>query len=152
MTHRYFEDVEPGTVEEFGSYEVTEAEIVEFAERYDPQPFHVDREAAEESIFGGLIASGWHTAAMTMRMLVDNVVDPETTMGSPGVEELRWQVPVRPGDVLSVRQELLEKRPLESRPEAGLFRYRSETLNQDDEVVMTLVGAGMIARREPGEG
>lgn len=151
VSRRYFEDLDPGTAETFGHYEVTEAEIVEFARQYDPQPFHVDQAAAEASIYGGLIASGWLTAAMTMRMLVDNVIDPETTMGSPGMEEIRWTVPVRPGDVLSVRQEVLDKRALESRPDRGLFRYRSETLNQDDETVMTMVGKGMIARREPGD-
>jgi acyl dehydratase len=148
---RYFEDLEVGTVSEAGRYEVTEEEIVEFGEQYDPQPFHVDPEAAEASIYGGLIASGWQTAAITMRMLVEHVVDHETSMGSPGVDELRWSAPVRPGDVLRVRHELLEKRELESRPDRGLVRYRSTTLNQDDEEVMTMVGLGLVAKRETGE-
>ena len=108
---RYFEDMEVGEVREFGSYEVTREEVLEFAEAYDPQPFHVDEEAAAESQFGGLIASGWHTAAMCMRMLVDNHLSEAASAGARGVRQLEWLAPVRPGDTLTCRLEILETHP-----------------------------------------
>ena len=100
MPELYFEDFELGRVYELGSVDVTEADILEFARRFDPQPFHVDPEAARQSVFGGLIASGWHTGAMWMRLYVDSLLDGAASMGSPGIEELRWLAPVRPGDTL----------------------------------------------------
>jgi acyl dehydratase len=147
---RYFEDVEVGEVHEFGEYHVTETEVVEFAERYDPQPFHVDAEAAEESMFGELVASGWHTASMSMRMLVEGPDDEEewASMGSPGVDELRWHRPVKPGDTLSLRTEVLEKRPSESRDNRGYVTSRLETYNGDDELVMSWVGNTIYERRD----
>ena len=105
---RYFEDIEVGDVHEFGSYEVTREELLTFAEQYDPQPFHVDEEAAEESMFGGLIASGWHTASICMRLLVDNYLSESASAGARGIRELQWIRPVRPGDTLSCRLEVLE--------------------------------------------
>lgn len=142
----YFEDIEVGETAEFGHYEVSRDEIVEFAENYDPQPFHIDEAAAEESMFGGLIASGWHTASMCMRMLVENYIDAETSMGARGVDELRWHEPVRPGDVLSVRTEILEKRP-SGDPRRGHVKIRVEGINDDDETIISFISLGMIARR-----
>jgi acyl dehydratase len=146
---RYFEDFEVGETREFGEYDVTEDEVIEYAERYDPQPFHVDREAAEESMFGELVASGWHTAAMSMRMLVEGPdgEDDWASMGSPGVDELRWHHPVKPGDTLSLRTEVLEKRASESRDDRGYIKSRLETYNQDDDLVMSWVGNTIFGRR-----
>lgn len=141
----YFEDISVGDVEEFGSYEVTEAEVREFAERYDPQTIHVDSEAAAASMYGGLIASGWHTCSMTMRMLVDNHFADSAALGAKGVEELRWRRPVRPGDTLSVRTEVLSTEVESS--ERGVVRSRTETL-AGDEVAMTMVSEVMYARRD----
>ncbi|MCQ4334976.1 MaoC family dehydratase [Natronomonas sp. F2-12] len=144
---RYFEDFEVGDVyEPDGRYEVTEAEVLEFAERYDPQPFHLDKEAAEESIFGSLAASGWHTASMCMRLLVDGLLD-EASMGARGVEELRWNRPVYPGDTLRIEVEVLDKRPSESRPEIGHVRTKLVGYNQNDEAVIEWVALGMFRRR-----
>jgi acyl dehydratase len=147
---RYFEDVEVGEVHEFGEYHVTEDEVVEFGERYDPQPFHVDAEAAEESMFGELVASGWHTASMSMRMLVEGPDGGEerASMGSPGVDELRWHQPVKPGETLSLRTEVLEKRPSESRDDRGYVKSRLETYNGDGELVMSWVATTIYKRRD----
>jgi acyl dehydratase len=143
---RYFEDFEVGDVEEFGSYTVTEAEIVEFAEQYDPQWFHTDPGRATESMYGGLIASGWHTASVTMRMLVDGMLSKSASLGAKGVDELRWPRPVRPGDTLSVRTEVLEKEA--ERPDRGVVVVRNETFNDDDERVFSMVSHAMFARRD----
>ena len=149
---RYFEDVEVGDVYELdGRYEVTKEEVTEFAERYDPQPFHTDEEAAKDSIFGKLAASGWHTASMCMRLLVDDFLDPETSMGARGVDELRWRQPVYPGDTLRVEVEVLEKQASESRPELGNVRMETRGYNQDDDLVIRWEGLGMQRRREAGE-
>ena len=137
-----------GDVEEFGRYEVTKEEIIEFATQYDPQPFHVDEAAAADSTYDGLIASGWHTCAMTMRMLVDGVLGEAGSLGSPGVDELRFRRPVRPGDVLSVRSEVTGKRPLEDDRTRGLVESHVETLNGDDAVVLSMDTA-MFVRRDP---
>jgi len=145
---RYYEDIEVGDTREFGSYEVTESAVVEFAEQYDPQPFHTDPEAAADTHFGGLVASGWHTAAMTMRMLVDNVVDERAGLGARGVDELRWHRPVRPGDVLSVRTEVLDKRRSESDPERGYVDSHTEVY-ADGDLVLSFVGLGMVQVRDP---
>ena len=141
----YFEDLTVGDTDEFGSYDVTEAEILEFAGQYDPQPFHTDPEAAAETIYGGLIASGWHTCAMTMRLLVDNHFAESAAMGARGVEELRFPRPVRPGDSLSVRTEVREK-TVDS-ADRGTVRVRSETVNGDGEVVLSMTSDVLYARR-----
>ena len=143
----YLEDFEPGTVQAAGSVQLSEAEILEFALRYDPQPFHVDPEAARASIYGGLIASGWHTIAVTMRLLVDNVFGQAANMGSPGVDEIRWHRPVRPGDTLTPRVTVLETRVSRSKPDRGVLRFRVDVDNQDGELAMSMVGAAFIGRR-----
>lgn len=146
---RYFEDTEVGEVYELdGRYEVTEEEVVEFAEKYDPQPFHLDPEAAKESIFGELAASGWHTASMCMRLLVDGFLEPETSMGARGVDELRWKRPVYPGDTLRVEVEIVDKRVSESRPEMGHVRTKMTGYNQHDDPVIQWFGLGMQRRHE----
>ncbi|MXR42291.1 acyl dehydratase [Halobaculum sp. WSA2] len=142
----YYEDVEVGTVETNGDYDVTREEVLSFAERYDPQWFHTEPDrAAEESPYGGVIASGWHTAAMTMRLLVEGTLADAATVGAKGVDELRWPVPVRPGDSLHIENEVLEKVP--ERPERGLIRARTRTFNQDDERVFSMIGNVMYLRR-----
>ncbi|THE63490.1 MaoC family dehydratase [Salinadaptatus halalkaliphilus] len=146
---RYFEDIEIGETEEFGEYRVTEDEIVDFAEQYDPQPFHTDAGAAEESAFGELVASGWHTASMCMRMLVDDYLEERAAMGARGVDELRWKRPVTPGDTLRVRTEVIDKRVSESDPRRGYVDSRLEGYNQDDEVVVSWISLGMLERRNP---
>jgi acyl dehydratase len=147
MTPRYFEDFEPGQTIEVGETTVTEEEIVEFATRFDPQPFHVDPEAARDGPFGGLIASGWHTSALFMRLYVDAVLNHTESMGSPGVEEIRWLVPVRPGDTLRGRVTIVEAKPSSKRLDRGTVRCRFELLNQRDELVMTMVAWGLFGRR-----
>lgn len=147
---RYFEDIDVGDVYELDArYDVTEDEIKEFAEKYDPQPFHLDEEAAKESIFGSLAASGWHTASMCMRLLVDDFLEPETSMGARGVDELRWKHPVYPGDTLRIEVEILEKRVSESRPEMGHVRMGLTGYNQNDVAVIEWKALGMHRRREP---
>lgn len=148
---RYYEDIEVGETHEFGEYHVTEEEIIEFAEQYDPQPFHTDPEAATESAFGELVASGWHTSAMCMRMLVDGPMTDRASMGARGVDELRWRKPVRPGDTLHLRTEVLDKRVSESDPNRGYIDSKLEGIRQDGEVVISWIGLGMIARREADE-
>jgi acyl dehydratase len=142
----YFEDIAVGDVEEFGTYTLTEAEIVEFAERYDPQWFHTDPERAADSMYGGLIASGWQTAAVTMRMLVDEYLSETATLGAKGVDELRWPRPVRPGDTLSVRTEVVDRHA--ERPDRGVVDTRTETFNDDGERVFSMVSHAMFARRD----
>ncbi len=150
MAH-YFEDIEVGDVyEPDGRYEVTKDELVEFAERYDPQPFHLDEAAAEESIFGSLATSGWHTASMCMRLMVDGFLD-EASMGAGGIDELRWTRPVHPGDTLRIEIEVLEKRPSESRPEMGHVRTQLRGYNQDDDLVIKWTALGMFRRRDSEE-
>jgi len=146
----YFEDLEIGTKSSFGRYEVTREEVLEFAAKYDPQPFHLSDEAAAKTHFGRISASGWHTCAMTMRMLVDNITErKQAGLGSPGQDELRWHRPVYPGDVLRVETELLEKTRSRSRPEMGSFKSIVTVLNQNDEKVMTFRSIGLIAVRNP---
>jgi acyl dehydratase len=142
----FFEDVEVGAVETHGDYEVTREEVLSFATQYDPQWFHTDPErAAEESPYGGVIASGWHTAAMTMRLLVECHLGDAATVGAKGVDDLRWRVPVRPGDTLRIENEVLEKDP--ERPDRGLTRARTRTFNQDDAIVFSMIGNVMYLRR-----
>ncbi len=144
---RYFEDYIPGSVYEFGSTRVVEEEMIEFAWRYDPQPFHVDPEAARRRGFSGLIASGWFTAALVMRLIVDHYVSSVASMGSPSAGEVRWLKPVYPGDELSIRVEILEARRSESKPDRGIVRSFVEVLNQNREVVMTREAVGIFRCR-----
>ena len=145
---QYFEDLEVGKIVRFGRYEVTREEVIEFARRYDPQPFHLSDEAAAATHFGRLSASGWHTCAMTMAMLVANLKEHrQAGLGSPGMDELRWLVPVYPGDVLRVESEVLEKRVSQSRPEMGIFKSRVTVFNQDDVAVMSMISNGLIQTR-----
>lgn len=150
MTTRYFEDFEIGESQEFGTYHVTEAEIVEFAEKYDPQAFHVDPAAATDSIYGGLIASGWHTCSMTMRLLVDNLLSETAILGATGVDDLRWRAPVRPGDDLSVSIEVVDTEPAASRRDRGLVKTAIEVTNQDDDEVLSFIALALFARRDGG--
>ena len=147
IKERYFEDSQAGEVLEVGDHLVTREEIVAFAGRYDPQPFHLDDAAARDSIYGGLIASGWMTCGVLMRMLVDHVISPVASMGSPGVDELRWLRPVRPGDRLRARVTVLETRRSRSRPDRGIVRLHQEALNQDGEVVLSMRGMGLYKCR-----
>jgi acyl dehydratase len=144
---RYFEDFKPGDVTEVGPVTVTEDEIIEFATRFDPQPFHLDAEAAEASPYGGLIASGWHTTALFMGMFVRAVLLDSASLGSPGVEEIRWTAPVRPGDTLVGRTTITEVQPSSTNPHRGTVFTTNEVFNQDGERVMTLKARGFFARR-----
>lgn len=144
----YFEDIEPGTTSSFGSYAVTREEVVDFASKFDPQPFHLSDEAAAQTHFGRLSASGWHTCAMMMAMLVANMKTlKQAGLGSPGQEELRWLKPVFPGDTLSVQTVVIDKRASNSRPEMGSYRTKITVLNQHGEAVMTTIAIGLIATR-----
>lgn len=147
MPGNTFEDFEPGQVYELGSRTVTEAEILEFARQFDPQPFHLDPEAAKESVFGGLIASGWHTGAIWMRLYVDAMLGGAASRGSPGVEELRWLAPVRPGDTLTGSLTVLDVTPSATRPDRGTVRIRGELTNQDGVTVMRMTSRGHFGRR-----
>lgn len=147
---RYFEDYVVGQVHEHGPIAVTEEEIIAFARRYDPQYFHTDPESAKQSIYGGLIASGWHTAGLTMRLLVDNVISPVASLGSPGVKELRWLAPVRPGDALSIRVTVRAARRSRSKPDRGIVDFSVEVTNRNRETVMTMDSVGLYLCREKG--
>jgi acyl dehydratase len=147
----YFEDLKLGTETYFGSYEVTREEVLEFAHKYDPQPFHISDEEAAKTHFGRIAASGWHTAAMTMAVVARHVVEHrQAGLGSPGIDELRWRRPVYPGDTLHVRGTIMEKTPSRSRPEMGSFRTHTSVTNQDDQTVMTFTSIVLI-RRRPAE-
>jgi acyl dehydratase len=137
-------------VREFGAMPVTRDAVLAFAREFDPQPFHIDDAAAERSLFGRLAASGWHTAAMAMRMMCDEYLLESASLGSPGLESLKWLKPVYPGDTLSVRLTTVEARPMTSRPEVGLVRSKWEVLNQHREPVLAMEGWGMFRRRSPG--
>ena len=149
MEVRYLEDFAAGQVYLSGTLAVTEAEILAFARAYDPQPFHLDDAAARQTLFGGLAASGWHTAAMTMRLIVESEFRPAGGVIGGGMEELRWPRPVRPGDVLRVESEVLEVKPSRSKPQQGMLRVRVTTLNQRDEAVQVIV-PNLIVPRRPG--
>jgi acyl dehydratase len=144
---QFWEDFPVGDVRDFGGLPVTREDVLEFARQFDPQPFHVDEDAARESLFGGLCASGWHTAAMAMRMMCDGYLLDSASLGSPGIDQLRWLQPVFPGDTLRVRMTVLAARPMASRPTVGLVQTRWEVRNQRDEPVMTMEGWGMFRRR-----
>lgn len=144
----YFEDLEVGAETDFGSYEVTREEVLEFARKYDPQPFHLSDEEAAKTHFGRLAASGWHTAAMAMAVIARHVVAHEQAgLGSPGIDELRWTKPVYPGDTLHVRGKIIEKTPSRSRPEMGSFRTHTTVTNQDGVPVMNFTSIVLIRRR-----
>jgi acyl dehydratase len=143
----YFEDFPPGDVRESPARTVTRDEIIAFAREFDPQPFHTDEAAAKHTVFQGLIASGWHTAAIYMRLMWETFLKDTASLGSPGVDEVRWLKPVRPGDTLRVRFTVLEALPSRSKPDRGIVRSLSEVFNQHGEVVMTMRGLGLFGRR-----
>ena len=148
---QYYEDIAVGARQSFGSYEVTREDVLAFAQKFDPQPFHLSDEAAAETHFGRLSASGWHTCAMTMAMLVENLkANRQAGLGSPGIDQLRWKKPVYPGDTLRVESVVIEKRRSASRPEMGLFKTRMQTFNQHGDVVLDMVSNGLIRTRDPG--
>lgn len=146
----YWEDLVPGRTIELGSVTVERDEVLAFARRYDPQPFHLDDAAAAASIFGRLAASGWHTCSMAMGLMVRNFLCESSSQGSPGLEKLQWLKPVYPGDTLHLRQRIIESRPLRSRPDVGLVRTIWEMFNQHDEQVLMMDGYGLFGRRTPG--
>jgi acyl dehydratase len=146
----YWEDFKVGETAPMGEKLVDQDEVIAFARAYDPQPFHIDEQAARQSMFGGLIASGWHTCAMVMRMMVDSYLGDSASLGSPGVDNVRWLKPVRPGDTIRATRTVLETRASQSRPEIGLMRSRWEVRNQRGELVMSMEGTGMFKRRNPG--
>lgn len=147
----FYEDLEIGMTRNFGGYEVTREEVIEFASKYDPQPFHLSDEAAAQTHFGKVSASGWHTCSMTMRMMVENMMNEKSAgLGSPGVDQLRWKKPVYPGDTLRCETKIIEKRRSASRPEMGIFKSRIRTFNQNDEIVLEMVSNALIRTREPG--
>ncbi|WP_370151985.1 MaoC family dehydratase [Ferrovibrio sp.] len=146
---QYFEDIAVGAARETGSHTFDAAAIIAFARQFDPQPFHIDPEAAQQSSFGGLVASGWHTAATVMRLLVDSAIDLEASLGSPGFDDLSWLKPVRPGDTIRARMTCLEKSPSKSRPGIGSARFRVEVFNQKGELVMAFTSIGLMRLRNP---
>jgi len=143
----YWEDFKVGETVEMGSHRFSAQEIIEFGRQFDPQPFHVDPEAARASFYGTLIASGWHTCAIAMRLMCDSYLNRTRSMGSPGVDNIRWLAPVKAGDTLTYRRTALEARASRSRPDAGLVRNRWEAYNQDGVLVLSMEGWGMLARR-----
>ena len=150
MTIRwYWEDLQPGSERDLGSVTLTAQEIKQFAAQFDPQPFHLDEEAGRQSVFGGLCASGWHTCSLAMRLTVDHFLKESSSMGSPGLENLRWMKPVYPGDTLSLKHRIVESRPLNSKPDIGLVRSVWEMHNQRGEQVLHMEGYGMFRRRTP---
>jgi acyl dehydratase len=144
---RYFDDYLPGATYDCGSVSVSEDEIVSFARQFDPQPFHVDPAAAARGPFGGLIASGWHTAALVMRQLVDHYLPEEASLGSPGLDEMRWPDPVRPGDTLRVRASVVEARRSLSKPDRGIMKTAIEAVNQDGRTVMRATAINFLRIR-----
>jgi acyl dehydratase len=149
---QYFEDITVGAARDLGSHTFTEAAIIDFARQFDPQPFHVDPEAAKKSAFGGIIASGWHTAATVMRMIVDAAIEVEASLGSPGFDDLAWLRPVRPGDTIRARMTCIDKTPSRSRPGIGSGRFLIEAFNQQDELVMRYTSIGIMRFRHSPAG
>jgi len=145
---RYLEDYQAGAVYEFGTMRATEADIIEFGKRFDPQVFHTSPQAAQQSNYGGLIASGWHTASMMMRLFVDHYLSHVASLGSPGVDELRWTKPVRPGDTLTMRVTVTATRRSVSKPDRGVLLSFIEMLNQNQEVVMSMKAVNLLLCRE----
>jgi acyl dehydratase len=149
MIKYYWEDMQVGHVQQLGTLSPTREEIIAFATQFDPQPFHLDDEAAKASVFGGLCASGWHTCAMAMRLMVTNFLQTSSSLGSPGLENIQWPKPVFPGDVLRLQSTVLQTRPMNSRPHVGLVRNHWEMFNQDGDKVLNMDGWGMFGRRHP---
>jgi acyl dehydratase len=146
----HWEDFPAGAVRDCGSTLVSREAVLDFARQFDPQPFHVDDEAAKNSLFGGLAASGWHTCSMAMRLMCDAYLLRSTSLGSPGIDELRWLKPVHPGDRLRLRMTVLAARPMRSKPDVGLVQSQWELFNQHDDCVLSMKGWGMFKRRAPG--
>lgn len=146
----YFEDFEVGDSQDLGSHTITRDEIIEFAEQYDPQPFHVNEDAAKESMYGGLIASGWHTGSLCMRQVAAGLLTDAASMGGRGVDDFRWHKPVRPGDTLTVRGSVVETATSKRNPERGYVDYECVMANQDGDTVMSMIGLLMIRRRSEG--
>ncbi len=144
---RYFEDFKPGEVIELGSRTITKEGIIAFAKEFDPQAFHVDEEAAKHTIYGGLLASGWHTGSLMMRLLYDGLLKDTVSLGSPGIDEMRWLQPVRPGDTLSARLTVLECIPSRSKRDRGIVKSLIELRNQRGEIVATIKGLSLLGRR-----
>jgi acyl dehydratase len=144
---RHFEDFAPGDEIELGRHTITKESIIAFAREFDPQAFHLDEDAAKRTIFGGLVASGWHTGSLTMRLLYEGVIRHVVSLGSPGIDELRWLKPVRPGDTLIGRMTVTECLPSRSKPDRGIVRSLLELRNQHGEVVVTIKGMSLLGRR-----
>ncbi|MBX0297325.1 MaoC family dehydratase [Haloarcula nitratireducens] len=148
MSDIYFEDIAEGTTRDVGSYTVSKEEMIAFSERYDPQPIHVDEEMASESTFGDIIASGWHTACLCMRLLVDEFLGEMASIGSPGLDELSWSTPVYAGDTLTVENEILDTRLSESRDDRGYVRNQTRAYNQDGDTVLSWIATTIVLRRD----
>jgi len=151
MPKLYWEDFHPGAVAVYGPRKVTREEIVAFAAEFDPQPMHLDEAAARATPLGGLGASGWHSCCLLMRMIADGFVLNSSSMGAPGIEEVRWLKPLRPDTNIRVRVTVLETRPSQTRPEMGLTKFRYELLDETGNCLTTMVSTAMLGRREPGE-
>ena len=147
----YWEDMLPGSVRDLGTITPTREEIIAFASQFDPQPFHLDDEAANASVFGSLCASGWHTCSMAMRLMVTNFLHESSSLGSPGLENLQWKKPVLPNDILRLQHKILESRPMRSKPDVGLVRTQWEMHNQHGDLVLHMEGWGMFRRRQPAQ-
>ncbi len=147
----YWEDMLPGSVRDLGTITPTREEIIAFASQFDPQPFHLDDEAAKASVFGSLCASGWHTCAMAMRLMVTNFLHESSSLGSPGLENLQWKKPVLPNDTLRLQHKILASRPMQSKPDVGLVRTQWEMHNQHGDLVLHMEGWGMFRRRHPAQ-
>ena len=151
MSNRYAEDFQIGDIIDLGDYKVSREEIIEFAKKYDPFPFHVDEGAAAETVFGGIISSGWLTSLIWLGLMHKNFIDYDTVLGSPGHEELKWPTPVRPDDILNGKIEVLERRVSKSRPDLGFVRYRAILKNQNDELVFDTTST-LLVKAKPDEG
>ena len=147
----WWEDLQVGETRDLGTITPTEEDTLAFARQFDPQPFHLDHDAARASVFGALSASGWHTCAMAMRLMVLNFLNESSSLGSPGLESVKWLKPVFPGDTLRLQHTILEKRPMSKRPDVGLVRTTWEMFNQHGDKVLHMEGYGMFRRREPGQ-
>ncbi len=145
----YWEDLQPGTERDLGTISPTREDIIAFATQFDPQPFHLNDEAAKASVFGGLCASGWHTCSMAMRLMVTNFLQHSASLGSPGLENVQWQKPVFPNDTLRLKHTILETRPMRSKPDVGLVRTAWDMHNQQGDSVLHMEGWGMFRRRQP---
>ena len=144
---RFFEDIKADQVYEFGTITVSEKDIIDFARQFDPQDFHLDPAKAASSLFGGIVASGWHTTSIAMRLYVDHYLSHIANLGSPGVEDIRWPNPLRPGDTLRIRVTILEARPSRSKPDRGIVRVHVEAINQTDNLVLSMTGVSLVGRR-----